>query len=334
MRLKLIIATADSDYAEHLSNELAERHAELFDVSVCSSAERLKDLLAVNKYDAALLEPAFATAAGLSAVTLPLALIGESGEAPENLSGMKKIRKYQRISSMAGNVPESYAETGKGMDQFGGDKGRVTAVWSPAGGTGKTTVALAYAARKASDGSKAAYLNLENFSSVRAYFHDNGKSISKAFEKLESNLEMALLGIRQLDGGSGVYYFDSPENYDDINILSAEEVKALVVACAGIADEVVVDMSSQCDARTRQIFDLASTILVVGDASTAFAVKWKQFTGQHNVFRQVQDKIVLVNNKNAKNAGEGARNVVDLPLLQTKDPVSVFKSLSGGNINW
>ncbi|MDR0491112.1 MAG: hypothetical protein LBH28_07720 [Oscillospiraceae bacterium] len=180
MKIKLLIATTDSDYAEHLSNCLSGRYAETFEVSVCSSAERLRDLLDANKYDAALLEQGFASGANLSSINLSLMLIDESGVVTEN--GFKHIRKYQRVSSIVGNVLENYAEVSKGVSSYGLGRARITAVWSPSGGSGKTTVALAFAAHKVLGGRQAVYLNLENFSSTSVYFQEiPGKSISKVF---------------------------------------------------------------------------------------------------------------------------------------------------------
>jgi Mrp family chromosome partitioning ATPase len=333
MKIKLLIATADSDYAEHLSNNLSEKYADTFEVSVCSSAERLRDLLSVSKFDAALLELGFASVVNLNSVHLPLMLMDDSGVSVD--SNFKKLRKYQRISSIAGNVLESYAETGKGVSSFGADRARITAVWSASGGAGKTTVALAFAAHKVLGGKQSVYLNLENFSSTSAYFQEApGKSISKVFEKLESNVQMFLMGIRQQDSSSGISYFCGPENYDDMNILTAEDIETLINACATGIDELVIDLSSQCNERVQKVFQLADTVLIVCDPSSTSQAKLRQFIGQHNVFGQIQGKTILINNKGAKIPGASISKTVHLPLFQTADPVSVFKSLSSGNFDW
>ena len=328
MRIKLLIATTDNDYAEHLSNILSEKYMDTFEVTVCSSAERLQPLLAGSRFDAALLEPGLAASVSLSAVSLPLLLIDESGMVPD--SEAKSIRKYQRISSLAGTVLEHYAEISQGISGLHSGRARITAVWSPAGGTGKTSVALAYATHQASRGKQALYLSLENFSSTSVYFPEGGKSISKAFEKLESNLPMLLAGIRQQDSGSGVFYFCGPENYDDIHILTTEDIEILVGACSTGMDDLIIDLSSQCDQRTRRIFDLADSILFVCDPSAASQAKLRQFIQQHNIFGQIQSKSVLVCNKGAAMAETGISKTVSLPLVRATDPGSVFKALSSG----
>jgi len=333
MKIRLLVATSDSDYAEHLSGVLSEKHADTFDISVCSSAERFRDLLAVSRYDAALVEPHFVSAANISAIQLPLLLIDETGGASSH-TDIRGIRKYQKISSIVGEILELFSEIDAGAGSFGASRARITAVWSPAGGSGKTTVALAYAAHQVAEGKQIVYLNLENFSSATAYFAENGKSISKAFEKLESNVHMFLTGIRQMDGGSGISYFSGPENYDDMNILSANDLETLINACVIEMDELVIDLSSQCDARVQKILNMADMVLLVCDATSTSQIKMRQFLNQHNVFGQINAKTVLVSNKGAKNYGTGIRKEIQLPYIQSADPVSVFKALSGANFDW
>ena len=331
MKIKLLIATADHDYAEHLSYILAEKHVDVFEANVCTSPERLRDLLDSNSFDAALLDPEFVSRISLSSIHLPLILTDDSYS--DDFNDMKIIRKYQRISSIAGKILELYAETGKKISDFGGKKARVNAVWSPSGGSGKTTVALAYAAQSVSKGKEAIYLDLENFSSTSVYFHDSDRSISKVFDKLEANVGMVLLAMRQKDGDSGIYYFGGPENYDDINILTADDIELLINACAADIDELIVDLSSQCDERVRKIFAMADTVFLVCDPSAASQNKIRQFISQHNTFGDIRDKIVLVNNKGAKTAGIDIQRPVNLPLVQSADPKSVYKTLSSGNFD-
>lgn len=329
MILKLLIATPDKSYSEYLSNVLSEKYAQTFTVSVCSSLERLDDMLEDTKYDVALLESKFADVKNVDSISLPLMLVDESGVADD--SGFKAVSKYQRISMIIGDILENYSQIGKIGIGFGVEKAQITAVWSPSGGTGKTTIALAYAANKVLGGNQATYLNLENFSSTSVYFPESGKSISKVFEKLDSNVQMFLTGIRQQDSRSGISYFCGPENYDDINILTQSDLEILLNACATGIDELIIDLSSQCDERIQKIFEIANTVLLVCDSSTTSQAKIKQFINQHNVFKKLQSKAVLVNNKGANIVEDSISKTVKLPHVKSTDPTSIFKALSGIN---
>jgi MinD-like ATPase involved in chromosome partitioning or flagellar assembly len=334
MKIQLLIATSDKDYAEHLSGTLSEKYAETYEVTVCSALERLESLLSARTFDVALFGAEFAPTGELPKIRLPLLLWDGMESGGHSVQGIERIHKYQRISRISSEILESCANIATGMSEFGGfgnGKANITAVWSPAGGVGKTTVALAYAAQKAADGGKATYLDLECFSSAHVYFPESGKSISTVFEKLNSNAALLLKAIAQKDAGSGITYFAPPNNYDDMNELTEEDIETLVVAVSADSDELVVDLPSACDERCRKIFEKANAVFIVTDGSKTATLKLQQFATQHNLFERIRAKTVLVANRGAK-AGDArfGRNV-SLPPVSASDPVSVYKTLSGAS---
>ena len=331
MKTQLLVATADCGYAEHLSNVLSEYYSDVIDVSMCGAAEDFEERLAARKFDIALLEADMVEKGGLQSIRLPLVLWSENEQTSEVPDGIKTIRKYRRISSMVGEVLELYAKSLKNGSSACSKRARVTAVWSPVGGVGKTTAALAYAERKAAEGKQALYLDLQPFSSVGAYFSGGGRSISAVFEMIETeegNVGMLTRSIRQQDNGSGISYFCCPENYDDMNILTPESTASLIDACLELADDLVIDMSCACDGRTRIVFELADRILLVTDASRTAQIKFSQFAAQHNIFRHIREKATLVANKGAIISEPLADEVISLPLVQSPDAVAVYKTLS------
>ena len=332
MEIQLLIATGDCDYSEHLSNILAEYHADAIDVSVSSEPENLRELLAARKFDVALLDESMIEGADLDSINLPLMLWAECDGAAEGSAELKKVRKYQRISSMVSDILEIYSKELKNERGLYSKKARITAVWSPVGGVGKTTAAIAYSAGRAAEGKQVIYLDLEPFSSVHAYFAETGRSISAIFEMLETgegNIKMLIRSIRQQDDSSDVMYFSRPENFDDMNILNAENIAELLDACSEVADELVVDMSCACDERTQTVFELADRIFLVTDASHTAQIKYSQFVSQHNIFRNIREKAALVANKGAVISDPLVDEVIHLPAVQSPDAATVFSTLSG-----
>lgn len=296
MKIQLLIASDDDDYREQLSQVLTERYSDTFEVSVCSSAPRLAEQLSRRVFDAALLEPELAEHVQLSQVRMPLLLWnGSAGCAVSE--HVRQIRKYQRISSMVSQLLEQYAAVAEKSGDAELERGRITVVWSPSGGCGKTTAALAYAAQRAGEGKKSLYLDLEAFSSGPVYFSQNGKSISSVFEKLDENVELLLQSIRQKDAVSGIFYFSQPENYDDISILTQEDVRLLVNASVQGIDELVIDLSSTFDDKIQMLLELADRILLVTDSSRASQQKLEQFRTQHSIYEKVREKTIQVANK-------------------------------------
>lgn len=328
MKIRLLIATKEKDYAEHLAKVLAVKYAEEFEATVCSDFE--KAVAALRKpVDIIISDPEFTNT--LEAENKKLLLEfwdGESSPNPE--TDGRAIRKYQRITTLVGQILEKYSEVAESRKPFGASTAKVSAVWSPAGGCGKTTAALAYAAQKAVEGKKVLYLNLEAFCSLSAYFPQNGKSISTALEHLDGNVAMFLQGIRQQDRDSGIYYFGMPSNYEDVSILSATDITQLIAGCADGMDELVIDLSSIYDARTREILELADEVMLVADGSPVGLCKLSQFKEQHDLFQELEAKIVAVANRGSAVPEGVARRSATLPTVQSADPAIVIRALSTG----
>jgi len=329
MKIQLLIATNDSDYAEHISGVLSEKFAETFEVSVCSMEERLQEILAVRTFDVGLLEPQMAEGINFNAIRLPLLLWHDDSIISDALSTLKTVRKYQRISNISGGVLEHYAEIPSRTGELHPSKACITAVWSPAGGVGKTTVALAYAMQSVNNGKRAMYLDLEHFSSSMVYFKDAGKSISVLLEKLGGNVEMLIQSIQQKDSRTGITYFRRPDNYNDINNLTKEDLAALLNACAKNTDELIIDMPCLCDDRMRYVLEAADKVFLVTDPSRAAQSKMQLFMTQHDVFEQIRTKATLIVNKSAKTPDPQTGGTIHLPFVQPGDPAAVFQTLSG-----
>ena len=319
MKIQLLIGVCQSDYAEHLSRVLTEKHADVFEVSVCSRPELLGQTLDKRRFDAALLDGEMAGAADLSAIRLPLVVWDGVSPLEGAAQDLPRVRKYQRVSAISSDVVERYAAVSGPQEGFQTSRATVTAVWSPAGGSGKTAVALALAARRAAQGKQAVYLDLEPFSAVQSYFKEPGKSISGVFEKLDGDVALLFQGIRQKDSASGVYYFGAPLNFDDMNILTPEDTARLLEGCAAAADEVVVDLGSACDGRTCKILELADQVC---------RAKCHQFRTQHDVYGQIVSKLTVVANRGARNVALPEERELNLPKVNADDPAAVYRALA------
>jgi len=360
MRVKMLIASCDVTYTELISDYISNNYPDILEISVCNDLQGLRETLSLRRYDVALMDTEFIKSAEPGSVKLPLVLWSgaehesedETALEPGFVSGLEAgselrfrsgsdglseqlpgISKYQRISSIVTDVLEQYAKiSGKRCDPDS-KAANITAVWSPAGGVGKTTVALAYAASGAEDGKDVFYLSLESFSSVPVFFSERGKSISTVFNLLddcEGNVKMLLQGIRCRE--SGVSYLCEPDNFDDICILSEENIIELVTSCARITDELIIDLSSICDKNTRRVFELADRVLLVTEPSVTAQAKLSQFTSQNTVFEGIREKTTLVANKGATANDLDIERVLSLPYIQTTDASVVYKTLKGFNL--
>jgi len=332
MRVKLLIATVDIIYAGQLADNISEFHADKIDVSICSTLDGMQEALSKRKYNVALMDLEMINYLDTSCIHLPMLLWSEN-EDTEDTNDLpdefERIRKHQRISSIVAIILERYAKISGGSFSPGSGQANITTVWAPAGGVGKTTVALAYALANVSEGKDVFYLNLENFSSVPGCFNETGKSISRVFEMLENhdgNVKMLVQGISCRD--SGITYLCGPENFDDMCILTDENVNEVITTCSELTNELVIDLSCIYDTRTRMAFELADKILIVTDMTVAAEVKLAQFISQNNVYEGIKEKVTFVVNKAAAIGEQFTDSVFSLPLIQSNDMISVYKKLS------
>ena len=128
MKIQLLIGICQSDYAEHLSRVLAEKHADVFEVSVCSKPELLGQTMDKRRFDAALLDGEMAGAADLSAVRLPLLVWDGASPLEGAAQDLPRVRKYQRISAISSDVVERYAAISGPQESFQSSRAKITAV--------------------------------------------------------------------------------------------------------------------------------------------------------------------------------------------------------------
>lgn len=329
MKVRLLIATSDADYIDHLSRVLLEKQANIFDVTTCSNVNYLSEILSKASFDVALLERDMLSVPVFHEIRVPLLLWDGVDELPDKAGEYERIQKYQRISAICAQITQRYAAVSSGHGGCRSGRAKITVVWSPAGGVGKTTVALALAAKRASSQKNTVYFSLEPFSSNAVFFKEPGGTISTVFEKMDGNVPLLLQSISQEDTLTGIHYYGQPNNYDDIAILGEEDVAELLESCAEGADEVIVDLGSYYSKPVRKALLLADQVFLVMNGTPVCHAKCEQFRTQHSLYAEIQEKITVVANLGARIAIAEGETVLRLPNVETDDSVSIFRTLSG-----
>jgi len=334
MKVKLLIASVDKLYVKLLSDNISENYSDIIDVSVCNTLEGFNNTLSKQCFNVALIDLILIEHINTDQIHMPVLLWTEGEKITGKPVMYERINKHSRISLIVSSILEKYAKISDGQKDIKSRNANITAVWSPSGGVGKTCVALAYALSnipkdEALDKKDVFYLNLENFSSVAGIFKENTKSISSVFEMLDSNIgdmEMLIKGISY--SYKGLRYLGSPENYEDMDILSPDNISELISHCANLSDELVVDLSSTCDEKVKNVFEAAGKILLVTDDSSLSQTKLAVFMSQNSIFKQIQEKTILVVNKDAKIDKKQTETIIYTPFIQSDNVESICLALS------
>ena len=219
---------------------------------------------------------------------------------------------------LPGGANELAAALGS-KDQKREGKGKVIAVYSPKGGTGKTTIAVNLACVLRRNGAAVALLDgVMQFGAVRHLLQvpPSTRSIVDlpAGAAMRANLADALW-----EGPGGVVVLLAPPRPEEADLVAASEIANAIGLLADHHDYVIVDTHSRLSEDTLAILDAASVILLV---VTYMAVTIANTRAAIDTFEALgykgQKPILLVVNQSDSTAGlskGGMEHALNLPVV-------------------
>ena len=107
MNIRLIVITSDIDYVECFSDVIEDSYKGVFKMSICSSAEKYKELSEKKSYDIALVDEALTDEMVFPTARLCAQLCDGETRAQKG-SEYYPIQEYQRISHIVSELLEQY----------------------------------------------------------------------------------------------------------------------------------------------------------------------------------------------------------------------------------
>ena len=295
-QIRLAIVDEDAGYLEKLV--IAFEQYTDFDVSSFYSRESVERSLEEKRYDILLCAPGiFPVNTGKG--TVQIILVDDRESLPAGLGELPHISKYQRCDKIQRAILEIYAAyRPQDLDT---KRSSVFLVYSPIGGSGKTTIALGLAARLAAKGKNILYQNFEEYSSCGFYLpeHEGSKGISDLLIALDENVHFGMMMQSMVQNkNERLHYFNSFRTPNDYHALTEKDIVALFESMrdAGEFDCVIVDMGSDLTPRNSALFELADKIFIVANPGKSASDKLRRFYAQKHLMNLYGDKMVQINN--------------------------------------
>ena len=303
MNIKILIADQSKEYLDRLIDKLQE-YSEL-DISIATSYEKLEKAMNNSKYDIILFNSDLNDSKiTFNAAKLAICLYDEEQEHSGLYKELKFIRKYQRISSIYHELIDSYAdEAGYTPDFSNGIGTKIVAVYSPMGGTGKTTAALVLTQQLQAAGYNSLFISLEQTDSSTIIYPHEREGITEliaAVSGSESNdtgsFEIKLRSTVK-EGSGRTSYIEGFSRVIDYMDVSEDDIEKLFekIKSVSSSDFVIVDMNSTLDKLSNKVFELADRIVIVEKDNEIFRRKFN-IISSYPPIQDVWKKVVTIDN--------------------------------------
>jgi len=284
MNITIAIADSDRDYVERIA-EVLQQYAELT-IHVYTNGDRLQAAMESKRFDVVLFDPDISREKlSFANVTFPVCLYSDEAHNRGLYADLAKVEKYQRISNIYKEIVREYADkAGYSADFDHSQNTVIAAVYSPVGGSGKTTIALAVASRLVSMGKTVLFVSAEQLSSslyVNPKQEDGITALVEVAADERVNFELKVKGLMK-QGLNGMYYIEGFDKIVDYDAVTGSEISDTLdkIRRCGLCEVMVVDMESNLDPVGRAILALADHVAVVEKPGELSAMKMKLFAQQ------------------------------------------------------
>ena len=273
MRIKLAILENDLGYLSRIVSVFSTKYADKFQIYSYTDADIALSALVTEKIDVFVANDAF----DLDLTSLPkrccFAYFVDNADI-DSLNGQRTICKFQKAELIYKQILGLYSEIAANISglHLSDDSCRLITFSSPAGGTGTSTFAAAYALYLAARKKKVLFLSFEDFGATDLFFAGEGlftmSDVIFSIKSKKANLAMKLESYIKQDP-RGVYFYSAASHSLDMLELNHEERKLLIseLQSSGSYDCIVLDYDFGLDKAHNEIYRKSNTIVMVTDGT-------------------------------------------------------------------
>ena len=283
-KINIVLADSDELYLNKLTDYFMEKTA-MFEVSSFTSRDSLIAYMLEKNIKIDVIVFAESMANELIANAEIPAKIFLSDGTYSDVVGFDSVNKYQKAEKLVHSIQMIYAEqTGHVEVVTGGDKQtKAIGVFSPVGGCGKTTMALALSMYLASHGKRVFYLNYEIINSTTEFLNTApGGSLSDvllAMKTKGANIGLRIVSNKYFDAGMNISFINPPESALEVNELTTPEQIKLIKELENIGDfdAIIIDFDSGFSEAKLELLDACDFILTPFTTDEVSLVKMRLF---------------------------------------------------------
>lgn len=272
MWVRMLLCTANEIYAKRFSEYLDKEFGDKAEVNIVLDMQEAFSFVESNEVDIALFDSNFEGELKKHLNSIKCLSIVLAENMYETEDEMKRVFKYQRGDALYKAILEVYSTYGKVRvsSKRAEEKGcKVFTFISPGGGTGCTTIAKAYAKKRAAY-EKVLYLNLQCMNTEWLYSSE-GLGLDDIIMALKSRRNILNIKLQSavITNAAHVYTYAPCTNPLDLIDLNAQDIKNLMdgLKALDFYSKIIIDVGNQIDSKEIELIKQADSIICVVDNS-------------------------------------------------------------------
>ncbi len=265
-KLNIVILDSDKGFLEKISNYLINK-TDNFTVLSFSDFQKFTEFTENTKQDIILFSDEYTKYIKFYEDNVVKILMTETFEAESD--EYSTIKKYQKLDKFVNDILFIYSEkTGDSSYILSNDgEKKIISIYSPVGGSGKTTLSILLAKNLSLSGAKVLYLNFERVSSMAGIFNNDGiNNLTDVFFAARTNkksIPTKILSNVVQNQASKIYYINPAESCTEYAQMSDDEIMDIINAAEGLTefDYVVLDFVGEFNKRVFDILKKSKKVL-------------------------------------------------------------------------
>lgn len=284
MWIRAILCTKDVIYGERLASFFDKEYGSKIELNLCSSVEAFFDYIGQNTIDVALFGDEFAKEAQEKVKDIPCLCVLITDQIYEaNLYGLDQVKKFQKGDRIYKDIFDLYSSGKKvrliDINQSQNETQKTYVFTSAGGGSGATTIAMAYA-RKCAVYEKVLYLSMSLFHQMKV-IDGNVNGMDEVILALKSRRNILPLKLVSAVAYTEdkIFTYGACSNACNLLELNAEDVRNLMDGIGALSEykKIIVDIGSSFSSKEVEFMKNADAIICITDESDIGKEKYRRF---------------------------------------------------------